>query len=902
MNRPPRRSPAPLARLAALAFAAAIPLGPPGSLPKALAADPLPEADRHFLDRVQPLLQARCVNCHGPEKQKGALRLDSREASLKGGEIGPSIVPGKPAESLLVQAVSHARPDLEMPPKDKLSAVEVQILERWIRDGAPWPTAPSTDLASSTPGSSEKLGDAWSDPRNPIVRIFHGQRLDLWSLKPLQPVSLPEPADVLPDISASPTTPSRSPAPSPSRRPQPHATRHPIDRFVQARLAPGRSLAAEADRRTLLRRLSFDLTGLPPTPEEVRAYVKDTAPDAFERQVDRLLNSPRFGEHQARLWLDVIRYSDSNGFDWDEFRPEAWRFRDYAVRSFNADKPFDRFIREQLAGDELIGGAPTDATEQDCLVATGYLRLGPQDNSAALFNEGARARSEWLSDLTETTASAFLAVTMSCCRCHDHKFDPFSQADHFRLRSFFEPVKYADDVPLDLAGEQASIRAQHAEVEARVAPLIRDRDAVVADARKRVRAERIASLSEDERLLLGTPPESATKESKEKSAAVERKVTPSDGDARKAFTAEEKKRHETLVRDIEALNKTKRPFLRALMATDNTNAVPVTRIHFQGDPKAEREAVSPGFLSALDPNPAAVTPPSHGRTTGRRLALADWIASEGNPLTARVFANRAWQSLFGRGLVVTPNDFGLAGARPSHPELLDWLAVDFIRNGWSVKSLLRRIVTSATYRQTSSHGDSGNADDPQHFARQSLRRVSAEQLRDALLEVSGLLQHRDGGPPVWPELPADVLQANPAFLDDNAEKTKGWYPSPPERRSVRSLYLVQKRTVRVPFLETFDLPENSTSCPRRNESIVAPQALSLLNSPESLAATHALASRVAREAGPGPEARVRRLFDLTVQREPSAGELDLCREFLNQRDLPQLARAMLNLNEFAFID
>jgi hypothetical protein len=291
--------------------------------------------------------------------------------------------------------------------------------------------------------------------------------------------------------------------------------------------------------------------------------------------------------------------------------------------------------------------------------------------------------------------------------------------------------------------------------------------------------------------------------------------------------------------------------------------------------------------------------PVNTNTTGRRLTLAAWIASADNPLTARVYVNRAWQSFFGNGLVATPNDFGLAGARPTHPELLDWLAGEFLRNGWSTKRLHRQIVTSAAYRRASIPR---GLDDNTAVARQNLRRLSAEQMRDALLAVSGLLQHRDGGAPSWPVLPDDVLQANPAFLDDNAEKTKGWYPSPPDRRSVRSLYLVQKRTVKVPFLETFDLPENTTSCPRRTESIVAPQALSLLNSPEAVEAGRALARRVESESDSTETVRIARAFQIVLQRNPSPQEAKRSQEFLAQASLVELCRALLNLNEFAFLD
>ncbi len=750
------------------------------------------------------------------------------------------------------------------------------------------------------------LGNAWSDPRNPIAQLFHGDRLDLWSLKPVRRPPVPKrTATLLANAGAL----------------------NPIDAFVDAGLARvGLTRSSEADPRTLARRVCLDLTGLPPEPDAMDRFLADGAPGAYERWVDRLLSSQAYGEHQARLWLDVVRYSDSNGFDWDEFRPQAWRYRDYVIRSFNHDKPFDRFVCEQLAGDEMLPGPPTTPAEQDELIATGYLRIGPQDNSAPLFNEQARARSEWLVDLTETTGSAFLGLTLGCCRCHDHKFDPLSKADHYRIRAFFEPLIRGDDVPLDLAGVQEEIRRQHVEVEARLRPLREQRAALLVAARERMRKAAADA---------ATVPTSATPGS-DTPATLSKRTTPpakpspprgpSEDEVRQSFSPEEKEKDAELARSIMDLEASRRRFTTGLIATDTTNAVPPTHILAQGDYREEREAVEPGFLSILDPNPAGIRPPPNPATTGRRLALARWIASSSNPLTARVFVNRAWQSFFGEGLVATPNDFGLAGAPPTHPELLDWLASEFMEQGWSVKHLQRLIVTSATYRQTSqahpgsrlsaSHRESGGgfsfekpAANPEAVDetntllwRQNLRRLSAEEVRDSMLAAGGALRLCAGGPPVWPELPREVLQANPAFLDDNAEKTKGWYPSPAAGRTVRSVYLVQKRTVPVPFLETFDLPGNAVSCPRRTGSIVAPQALALLNSAEAVDAVRAFAKRIARDVGTDPEAQVRRAFACALQRPPARRELESCEAFLRHQSLLELCRALLNLNEFMFED
>ena len=869
----------------------------------ARAADP---GERQFIERVQPLLESRCVSCHGPDKVKGGLRLDSRDAAIKGGDSGPSLVPFQPEKSLLLRAVMHAKKDLEMPPKEMLTTNDIAMLALWIRDGAPWPKA---EAASTPPKSApgERLGDAWHDPRNPIVKIFGGQRLDLWSLQPVK--------HVVP------------PAVKNKRWP-----RNDLDRFPLARLeAAGVAPAPPADRRQLARRLCFDLTGLPPPPAQMSRFLADTRADAYERLVDELLASPRYGEHWARAWLDVIRYSDSNGYDWDEFRKVAWRFRDYVIRSFNADKPFDQFIREQLAGDELLSGPPRTPAEQDALIATGYLRLGPQDNSAALFNEQPRARAELMADLVETTGSAFLGLTMSCCRCHDHKYDPLSQADHFRLRAFFEPLKHADDVPLDLAGDLDSIRAHNKTLDEQLKPLQQQRDGLLAVVKKRLRDERVANLTAAEQSLLATPAAQRPNDLKAKFEAIEKQVEPPEKEVKAAFTADEKQRQEKFDKDIAAFTKQKRHFTFGLLAADHVEKIPVTKILFQGDHRQEKDAVDPGFLSALDPNPAKLLPAASRKSTGRRLTLAEWIASPANPLTARVLVNRVWQGYFGQGLVATPNDFGLAGARPADPALLDWLAGQFVRDGWSLKKLHRLIVTSATYRQAAgrevisepvisrsviskSVADDGHAMQAARtgslntdslitdYCLPHSRRLSAEQLRDALLAVSGLLTQRDGGPPVWPDLPAEILQANPAFLDDNETKTKGWYPSPKPEQHVRSIYLVQKKTVRVPFMETFDLPENSVSCARRAESIVAPQALSLLNSPLAVEAAKAFAVRVQREAGDQPAAQVNTAFQLAFQRSPAPDEMAACLRLLRQRNLPELCRALLNLNEFVYLD
>ncbi|HEX2749751.1 MAG TPA: DUF1549 and DUF1553 domain-containing protein [Verrucomicrobiales bacterium] len=702
-------------------------------------------------------------------------------------------------------------------------------------------------LAVPVTPAGERVGDAWSDSRNPVRVLFKGERLDLWSLRPVK-------APALPVI---------------QRKVWP---RQDLDHFILSKLeAAGLAPAPEADRHALGRRLYFDLTGLPPSPEDIDAFVKDTAADAVDRLADRLIASPAFGEHWARWWMDLVRYSDSNGYDWDEFRPQAWRYRDYIVRSLKADKPLDRFLREQLAGDEMVKGAPQNAADQDCLIATGYLRIGPWDNSSKLFNEEHKTKAQWMADLTETTAGAFLGMTMTCCRCHDHKTEPLAQADHYRLRAFFEGTQFADDQPLDLAPEQEKIRAFNATVDGRVKQLETEAKGVLDAVRTR---------------LGGKPKEAKVRE---------------------ALTKEEREKVETAEKAAKEAKKTRQPFTTGLCATGE-NAPGPARIFSQGDPDQPKDEVQPGIPAIFDPQPAEVKKPDAGGN-GRRSALAGWLVSPQNPLTARVLANRLWQQCFGQGIVSTPGDFGWSGGRPSHPELLDFLAIKLVEDGWSLKKLVRRMVTSATYRQAAhcvddSSRTKGLGTDASNTLlwHMNPRRLTAEQLRDAMLFVSGAMHACEGGPPRWPALPDEVLAANPAFYDDNETKTKGWYPSPPEKLMVRSLYLVQKRSVRVPFMETFDLPDNFVSCSRRLVSTVAPQAVTLLNNPFTVQMAQAFAARIEKVAGNDPGERITAAWRLALGRDPAEAERAVALRLLQNGTLPEFCRAVMNLNEFLYLD
>lgn len=784
------------------------------------------------------ILQTRCQSCHGAQKQEGGLRLDSRISLLAGGDRGPTIAAAATAsQSLLLRSVDQSDPDLQMPPKQRLTPSEVRILQQWLQSGADWPPDDTNSPASLPPDT----GSALTDPRNPIHKLFQGERLTLWSLRKPQP------------------------------EPVPNTAPHPIDAILRSELAKHRlDLSPAADRRTLLRRASLDLTGLLPSATDVQSFVTDSTPDAWQRAIDKLLASPHYGERQARLWLDVVRYADTNGYERDEFRPEMWRYRDYVVRAFNHDKPFDRFVREQLAGDEIASTEPATTADVDALIATGFLRLGQWDSTAAIFQEEPRLQAEIQADLTNTTASAFLGLTMSCCQCHDHKYDPLSHADHFRLRAFFASAIPRDDLPAETTAERQTVTAANARIEAQLGHL--------------------------QKQLESTPEQ------------------------------QQKQRSQLQTQISQLQSQLKTPIVCSGVA-DRSDPIPPTRILEQGDFASPREEVAPGFPSVLDPHPAVIAP-SRPNTSGRRTALADWIVSEDNPWTARVFVNRIWQQHFGRGLAATPNDFGFTGSAPVHQPLLDWLAVEFIRSGWSVKSLHRLILTSSAYQQQSLRPvAAGNPQhpDPQNllFWRQNLRRLDAETVRDVLLQTSELLLPRLGGPPRWPPVPTELLEAQPAILEaiegKDDGRRQGWYADPIEDTDVRSLYLIRKRCLPIPFLQVFDLPDTITSCARRDETVVAPQAIMLLNSPEAVRCCTALANRV-RSLCRGltateliqnePAAVVEAACQLLYQRSPTPDEHNAATTFLRQlalnsnpdTALVEFCRALLNTNEFLYVD
>jgi len=634
--------------------------------------------------------------------------------------------------------------------------------------------------------------------------------------------------------------------------------RSPIDAFLLARLEKaGLQPAPDVDKRTLLRRVYLDLIGLPPTPEEQQAFLEDPSPDAFARVVDRLLARPEYGERWARHWLDVARYAESNGYERDGAKPNAWRYRDYVIDSFNRDKPFDQFAREQIAGDELPG------SNAETQIATTFLRLGTWDDEPADFLVD---RYDQLDDVLGTTATAFLALTLRCARCHDHKFEPFSQADYYRMLAVFEPLK---------------------------------RPEVVVSATHRREHERFVGSEEELQGYWGS---------------VGMQIALLTGALLPALSGQPRFLAAPQL-NLMAKFQTPQPPQAHIWYEDSPQA-PVTHLFRRGDPKRATVAVSPGLPAVLvRRQPAPPTPLAH--STGRRLWLANWITSPDNPLTARVLVNRVWMHHFGKGLVATPNDFGVMGARPSHPELLDWLADWFMAQGWRLKPLHRLLVLSHAY-QTSSASDADVSRGEQKgalFGRWRQRRLEAEAVRDSILAVSGQLNPQRGGPSVFPPLPRAVLEGQSRPGD-------GWGQSSPRQAARRSIYVFCKRSLAVPELELLDTPDTTCSCEQRPLSTTAPQALTFLNGAFVQEQAAHWAARLRREAGEDPAAQVRRAFLLALCRPPQPEELRLALDFLSrqerqieadarsrgqsagdarQRALAAFCVVLLNTNEFFYI-
>jgi hypothetical protein len=668
----------------------------------------------------------------------------------------------------------------------------------------------------------------------------------------------------------------------PPRRPDlPHVkdadwARSPIDAFVLARLEKaGLRPAPPADKLTLLRRVTFDLTGLPPTPREVDAFLADTSPDAYEKVVDRLLASPHYGERWAQHWLDVARYAESNGYELDAERAHAWRYRDWVVRAFNDDLPYDRFLTEQLAGDLLSrvaarkGLKGADDPAAGPLVAAGLNRCGPVHLVSGNL-DAAVLRNEVLTEMTTTVGSAFLGLTVGCARCHDHKFDPVPQRDYYRVEAFFARTQ-PKEVSLATPEEQAARAKAEAAWQAEAAPLRKQVEAIDAPYRARLTADKKARLEPHFREALDTPTLKRTPEQVKAAEQAKTLLKVTWDEIVAALTPEDRDRRAALRERLHALEARRPPPPAEAWTVEDGDGEAVSHVLRSGDPHRKGEKVTPGFPEALGGGPEAA---------GDRLALARWLTRPGHPLTARVIVNRLWQHHFGQGLVATPNDFGLRGAPPTHPDLLDWLACELPTRGWSLKQLHRLMVLSSTYCQDSRADDARALRiDPENrlLGRMRRQRLSGEALRDAVLAASGSLNRQVGGPPVRVPLEPEVYDL--IFTEGEPD---GLWPVTPDARQLgrRSLYLFVKRNVRLPLLEAFDRPDTLTSCPVRPVSTFAPQALILLNGPFARGQARAFAARVVREAGPDRAAQVAWAYRLALSRPPRPDEALMAEEFL----------------------
>jgi len=760
-----------------------------------------------FSRDIQPLLAKRCFACHGPDTQEAGLRLDDQTVAAVELDSGQrAIVPGDPAASEMLTRVTSTDPELQMPPE----------------------------------------GSRLSDDEVSLLKqwIEEGaQWQEHWAFRALTRPAVPSVSGVT----------------------------NPVDAFIQQGLA-SRNLPVplEADRRTLLRRVTYDLTGLPPSEQEVADYLSDKSPAAWERVVDRLLASPHYGEQWGRHWLDLVRFAETNSYERDGAKPHAWRYRDYVIRAFNDDKPYDQFVIEQLAGDELP--EPT----ADSLIATGYYRLGIWDDEPA---DRLQHRYDQLDDLVATTGQTFLGLTINCARCHDHKIDPLPQRDYYSLLAFFQNTTPMGDRQMNLDFIERALPQD---------------GQTLADAQNQLR---------EQQRLLG--------EAEAEVRAIEKRIKEHGEQARDELTKQDLKSWKD---KIAQLRRQQHAIPKALVISEHGAKAPETHLLYRGNPHAETSPetrVEPAFPSVLKPPVPQIVPPVNGRSTGRRLALAKWIASPENPLTARVIANRIWQYHFGRGLVRSSSNFGFAGDPPTHPRLLDWLAAELIANNWRLKALHKVILMSAAYRASSMAEPEALAADPLNDAlwRYDMRRLSAEELRDTIHVASGDFNPKMFGPGIYPTIPQAVLatQSRPGA---------GWGNTPPAEQARRSVYIHVKRSLLTPLLTDFDLADTDTPCPVRFVTTQPTQALGMMNGEFVQQQARVFAERVTREAG-GPDAVdvracVRRAIEIALVRPATAEEVTQGLALIDKlettegispgRALELYCLLLLNLNEFAYVD
>jgi hypothetical protein len=843
-----------------------------------------------FEKDIRPILKAHCFDCHGEGEQlKGGLDVRLRRFLVAGGEDGPAIVPGKPDQSELLKLVESGK----MPKRDKKpTPAEIALLRHWIATGAKTARPEPAELPKGTSGITE--GD----------RSF-------WSFQPIRPPALPK-------------------AKSRDR------VRTPVDAFLVAAMKrAGVRFSPDADPGTLIRRVTFDLTGLPPTPEEVEAFVRECAEEkhleggktgiasggydasnspgvpafqiqsagsAYDRLIDRLLDSPHYGERWGRHWLDVAGYADSDGYsDADPPRAYAYKYRDYVIRAFNDGKAFDRFLTEQLAGDEIARATSANAASvalantesRELLTATGFLRMGADGSATDALTDRDAVRNQVVADTLKIVSTSLLGLSVGCAQCHDHRYDPIPQADYYRLRAVFEPAYdythwrtpaerlvslYTDDD-----------REQSAAIEAEAQKLAAEKEAKQKDYLNEALTKHLEKFDEGLRAPLrtayDTPGDKRTPEQK-KLLADNPSVNIHPGVLYQynQKAADDLKALDAKIGEIRA-KKPAEDFLSVL--TEPAHHQPVTRVFHRGDYQQPKAAVLPGGLSVLSAAGRPIEFPTNRAdlaTSGRRLAFAQWLTSGTNPLVARVLVNRVWLHHFGRGLVNTPADFGAMGEKPSHPELLDWLASDFMQHDWKLKRLHKLILTSTAYRQASRRDPKQERRDPgdRLYWRKPVLRLDAEAIRDAMLATSGSLNPKQFGPPVpvRPDVHGQIVVGEDKTTGDNKMPVEGSLNGEEFRRSV---YVQVRRSRPLALLHVFDAPVMEVNCERRQHSTVATQSLMLMNSEFLLDQAARFAARLEADAGPERAAQIRRAWQLAFQRPPTAAEQAEALSFLERQ-------------------
>jgi len=840
-----------------------------------------------FTRDIQPILQNSCWKCHGEAMQLSKLDLRTLEGALKGGEKGASIVPGKAEDSRLYRRVAGLeRP--AMPMDGKLTGDQISTIKAWIDQGAHWDLGAEAKAPSVDPAALAALENMEISP----------EARDYWAFK----------------------LPLQAPVPNASAN-----LRNPIDRFLEkTRREKDLKAAPRADRLTLLRRAYMDLIGLPPTPSETEEFLSDNSPEAWEHLIDKLLASPHYGERWGRHWLYVARYADSDGFEQDFDRPNAWLYRDYVVRSFNQDKPYNIFIKEQVAGDEL------EMKSADTMIATGFLRAGPRVHFRE--KDTPERRFDYLDDVMATIGRGILGLTVQCARCHNHKFDPIPQKDYYALQAAI--FGYVETTyPLVPKDEADAYNKKVAEIDAQIKPL-RERIAEIeAPYREKLKAEALRKYPENVQRVVEKPENERTPGEKLLATQViEGGLNVNGRTVERALTPEHAAERKALNDRIAALQKEKpQPIPVADIVTDGDYRftplgpgddvigcvkcriqeaegtflhtgparyqVPPSYFLVRGDPASKGSLMKPGFITvATYGNPATEIPPADGRTSGRRRALAEWLASRENPLAARVIVNRVWHHHFGRGIVPTLDNFGKMGDPPTHPELLDWLAVEFMNRGWSIKQLHKLIMTSEAYQMASAYTDAEDLEkDPQnqYLWRYRPQRLDAEIVRDGILRASGVINLAVGGTPVRPPLPETLIKSTIYNVWKNQDDGPGVWR--------RSLYVYRKRGMMFPMFEVFDMPDSNFSAGRRSVSTVPTQALTLINNDFVLKQAQLFADRVKKEAGDDPVKQIGLAYRIALTRPPDETELALATDLLGSHALVDLTHVLLNLSEFLYM-